>query len=743
MSLFVRISAILLLVLLPLTALEMAFDVLSAKADVITQSHDDLRTGWYSSTSKLTPVAIQSGKFGQTFATSVVGQVYAQPLVADGVLLVVTEANNVYGLDPKSGKQLWMRNVGIPFDPQQINCTNIVPSIGITGTPVIDPVARSAYFVAKTYVHGNSGPAQLFMHSIDIKSGIERKGFPVLIQGKAANDPSHTFGATLELQRPGLVLTRGVVYAAFGGHCDEAPYEGWVAGVSTSGQLKTLWTDEAGQPQSDPEGPGAGIWTSGVGLLSDGPGQILFSTGNGKFPALNTPGKATTPKALGQSVVRLTAQNDGSLKATDFFAPYDADLLDDYGSDVGSGAPMELPPADFGTHQYPRIAIEVTKQGYIYLLDANNLGGRGEGIGGGDAAIQRLNLSGGMWGRPGVWPGDGGYVYMVSAHRGEGNGVLQAYRYLLSNGRPTLLAAGTAPGLFGFGSTSPIVTSAGDRSGSALVWVIWTSGPDGKDAQLRAYDPVPVDGTLKLRYSFPIGTASKFNSPIVYRDHVYLGTRDGQVMGFGLFAKTPQFLTGDNLDLGNVAYGKEASGILTITAVKKQTITNVTLDNDLFHAGRTSPALPARLLPGQQFQIPITLRPGASANLIGMTVSVESTSGTAQFGVVGFGQPAAGRLTFSSEILSLGGAPLQGQPLSAQATLTNTTATPVNILQETLPVAPFHVDGLIGSNGTLAPGESSTFTVRFTPDQAGYFKDKILLQTSAGQVTLPISASAG
>jgi hypothetical protein len=42
----------------------------------------------------------------------------------------------------------------------------------------------------------------------------------VKIRGTAQNDPTKSFSATYELQRPGLLLMDGVVYAAFGGHCD-------------------------------------------------------------------------------------------------------------------------------------------------------------------------------------------------------------------------------------------------------------------------------------------------------------------------------------------------------------------------------------------------------------------------------------------------------------------------------------------------------------------------------------------
>jgi hypothetical protein len=59
--------------------------------------------------------------------------------------------------------------------------------------------------------------------------------------------------------------------------------------------------------------------------------------------------------------------------------------------------------------------------------------------------------------------------------------------------------------------------------------------PDGSGvgAQLRAYAAVPSGSTPVLKYSAPIGTGSKFNPPGVGYGRIYVGTRDGHVIGFG------------------------------------------------------------------------------------------------------------------------------------------------------------------------------------------------------------------
>jgi hypothetical protein len=66
----------------------------------VTAAGDELRSGWYSDEPELSPSIVGGSGFGQLFSTAVDGQVYAQPLVWNGTLLVATETNHVYGLAP-------------------------------------------------------------------------------------------------------------------------------------------------------------------------------------------------------------------------------------------------------------------------------------------------------------------------------------------------------------------------------------------------------------------------------------------------------------------------------------------------------------------------------------------------------------------------------------------------------------------------------------------------------------------
>ncbi len=504
----------------------------TGRADVLTNSNNALRNGWYPDEPGLSPATVGGGDFGRLFSATVDGQVYAQPIVSNGTLLVATERNKVYGLDPHTGTKRWERALGTPFEssgPRGNACADLAPYVGVTGTPVVDPATNTAFLVDKQYTTSTSSTSEFVAHAFDVTTGVERAGWPITIEGFADNAPhtaAHRFEPLQQLQRPGLLLMDGVVYAAFGSSCDGFPWAGWIFGLSTTTQSITARFSTIVDDTS-----GAGIWQAGSGLVSDRSGEILFSTGNGGWDVNGpTPGNQP-PNDLAEAVARVVVQPDGTLKPVDFFAPYDAPQLENNDLDFGSGGPVALPDQYFGTQSHPHLLVMEGKQGYVYLLDRDNLGGYLQGAGGGDGVVSRIGPYGGVWSRPAVWPGDGGYVYFVTANGSGGQGAgasgfLRAYKYGVDgSGNPTLGLAASSTDTFGFGSGAPAVSSNGTTSGSGLLWVVWEADGNGTNAQLRAYDPVPVNGHFTLRWSAPIGTASKFSMPTVDNAHVYLGTR--------------------------------------------------------------------------------------------------------------------------------------------------------------------------------------------------------------------------
>ncbi len=58
------------------------------------------------------------------------------------------------------------------------------------------------------------------------------------------------------MQRAGLYLVNGVVFAGFASHCDFYNYTGWVVGMSTSGQILTAYVTTGGPGANRKTEPG-------------------------------------------------------------------------------------------------------------------------------------------------------------------------------------------------------------------------------------------------------------------------------------------------------------------------------------------------------------------------------------------------------------------------------------------------------------------------------------------------------
>ncbi|TNC28226.1 choice-of-anchor D domain-containing protein [Amycolatopsis alkalitolerans] len=659
--------------------------------------------------------------FGQLFWASVDGQVYAQPIVANGVVVTATENNKVYGLDAATGVQRWRVDFGPAWPVSTVSCGDLVPTVGVTATPVYDPSTGTVYLTSKV----NDGPdpqhPHWYLHALDAKTGAERAGFPTTIKGSPTNNPNVPFNPMTAMQRPGLLLLDGVVYAGFASHCDYTPYVGYVIGVTAStGVQTTMWATEAA---ASDEG---GIWQSGAGLVSDGSGRIIFATGNGVAPA---PGPGNDPpQTLGESVVRLAVNGDGSLTPQSFFSPHDNTRLNQDDADLGSGGPMAL-PSNFGTSAHPRLVVEVGKDGRIYLLDADNLGGAGQGANGGDAVVGMTGPFQGVWGRPGLWGGDGGYVYVVG-----NNGPLRALKYSASG--PSLTSVGTTSDNFGYTSGSPVITSTGTTSGSALVWVVYSTGPNGANAQLRAYDPVPVNGVLKMRYSAPIGTAVKFSVPATDNGRVYVGTRDGKVLGFGRPTTAP--LTTKPYDFGSAAVGTTESATVTVTANQNLTVNGVAADAPF----ATSVTTPVTLTKGQTLNVPISYTPttwGASTGSLTFHTSV----GDAAMDLHGQGtQPGLGATPASLDF----GPVRTGAAKELSVNILNTGTTSETITGVTPPTGSFSASSLPAAGTVLAAGASVTIPVTYEPttgtDTGLPESSQLVVSGDQGSVTVPVTGTA-
>lgn len=517
---------------------------LSVIPAVLTYHYDAARAGANMYETTLTTSNVNSTTFGKMFTLPVDGAVYAQPLyVPDvaisgkgthNVLYVATANDSLYAFDADSNTgnnstPLWQVSVidtahgaasgATAVSSSDIGCGDITPIYGITSTPVIDINAGTMYLVANSMENGNN---IYRLHAIDITSGAEKSGSPVVITASVAGTGDGSAGGTLtfdpthHLNRAALLLTSGNVYIGFGSHCDGSPWHGWLFsynGVSLA---------QNGVFVTTPNGGMGGIWMSGSGIAADANGNLYLATGNGTFDTTNVP--ATE---LGDSIIKINASN---LALLDYFTPYNQLNMDNGDLDLGSGGVLLL---ENQGGSYPNLLLESGKTGSLYLINRDQMTTGNShycsiSCGNTDPEIiqEVQNANNGMWSSLAYWNNN---VYLWGA--GEDSSVDYLKVYSLTNGvlspAPTSKSANT----IGFPGATPVVSSNGATNG--IVWAIDSSqnGTDGSilnAAVLHAYDATNLSHELynstQAGTRDQAGDAVKFTVPVVINGKVYVGT---------------------------------------------------------------------------------------------------------------------------------------------------------------------------------------------------------------------------
>lgn len=283
------------------------------------------------------PYTQPPGTLKKAWSVALDAPVNASPLVAEGIVVVATENNTLYGLT-RGGKVLWRTHDVTAVRQSQLPCGNVDP-LGITGTPVYDLGTHRVYAVTTTK---SGATLRHWLIGVDVKTGRTsfRKGVDVPGQDML-----------YENQRGALSITRGRVLVTYGGHAgDCGPYHGYLLEVPIgSGAITTYRTGrgtEAGMWQ--PSGPTVGPDTS-----------VYVVSGNGSQTSGSWDG--------GNAVHRVSPVN---AQRYSYFAP--ADWADGNRTD-----------ADLGSSGATLIGKRIWTQGKTstgYLLDSTNLGGVGHPV---------------------------------------------------------------------------------------------------------------------------------------------------------------------------------------------------------------------------------------------------------------------------------------------------------------------------------------------------------------------------
>jgi hypothetical protein len=504
-----------------LTLLAVSSGRVLAQVSVLTANGDNERTNANLHEPRLTPQNVHEGSFGKLGSFPADGQIYTQPLYVSNllfpngstrnVLFIATMHNTVYAYDadmPSGVGPLWDVNLGQPFPTALWNApyTDISPSVGILGTGAIDFSAGVLYVVAETL---QDGAAVFSLHGLDLLTGAERMNGPVVITAQASGSGAGSVGGVIpfdprqHLQRPGLLLSNGAVYVAFGSHMDQSPWHGWVMSYDASDL-----TAQRGVFLTTRNGEGGAVWQSGRGLAADDAGNVYSMTGNGDFDGAGD---------FGESFIKLSG---ASASLADWFTPANWKTLTDVDADLSTG-PAVLP----GTHN----VVGGDKYGQLYFLNGDSMGklDSSDSHGG---TIFSGSVIGGMFNFA-LWQALGmTYIYVQGYED-----VVKSYQISDGQFNPIPVSSGlTSVASPRIGMT---ISANGARNG-----ILWETTGDvatpSVPGTLHAFDALNLSDELwnssVNATEDSLGGFAKFVNPTVVNGKVYVATSSGAVVVYGL-----------------------------------------------------------------------------------------------------------------------------------------------------------------------------------------------------------------
>ena len=535
--------------------------------NVLTQHNDSFRTGANLSEYLLTVSNVSTSQFGKLFSRALDGQIYAQPLYVNGLMIsnnlhnvvyVETEHDSVYAFDaddPAASNALWQVSLGTSVPIADIQgCTDLKPEIGITGTPVIDLTTSTMYLVAKTRVVGGSVTNHFQqLHALDLVTGQEKFGGPVSIQGSVPGTGTGSVGGTLTFDplfqhsRAGLLLLSNTVYVAFGSHCDYGNYHGWLFGYNaTSLQQSAIFctTPNAG---GGPDDGGGGIWGSGMGPAADADGNIYVSTGNGALD------KNTGGLDFGDSLIKLSVSN-GTLVVADWFSPHDQANMYTNDLDLGAGGPVVIPSAN--------LVVLIGKTGTMYLINPQHLGGFVNSSSDTNIVQEFSAVTNPSFvGQSLVyWSGPTNDFIFLWTHKMP----VTAYSFDgASIATSPLATGGTVQNADRVGGIS--LSANGNTPGSGILW----GTEAGNGGTIHAYDATNVAHELwnsqQLASRDALGSYTKFCAPTIANGKVYVTTTSSNLVVYGLLGTPDQDVSPASYDFGALATGMTAQTSFVVT----------------------------------------------------------------------------------------------------------------------------------------------------------------------------------
>lgn len=497
--------------------------------DVTTYKNDLSRSGQNLSESALTLTTVTSSTFGLLRTLPVDGKVDAQPLylsqlsVAGGsfnTVFVATEHDSVYAFDSESGAVLWhVSLLGTGETPSDTRgCTQVMPEIGVTSTPVIDRAAgaHGTLYVVAMSIDAQSNFHQR-LHALDVTTGAELLNGPIDINGAfpATGTATSSFDPKSYEERAALLLLNGTIYTSWTSHCDIKPYGGWIITYAESSLARNGVLNVAANSSSGPA-----IWMAGGGPAVDSSGNIYLLTANGVFETTMDANGFPSGQDFGNSFLKISNVSAG-LKVLDYFTMFNEVAESNGDLDLGSGGGMLLPDLMDSASTVRHLMVGAGKDGNIYVVDRDAMGRFNAGS---NKNYQTLSgvLTGGIWSTPAYFNG--------TVYYGDVSGTLKAFA--ISSARLGATPQSQSATQFTYPGTAPSVSANGTANG--IVW----AHENANLAVLHAYDAANLaheiyNSNQAAGNRDQFGTGNKYITPTVADGKVFVGTANS-VAVFGL-----------------------------------------------------------------------------------------------------------------------------------------------------------------------------------------------------------------
>jgi hypothetical protein len=502
--------------------------------NVTTWHFDNGRSGLNNKETALSPGNVAPKTFGKLFSYLVDGYAYAEPLLMSNVTVkgavhnvvyVATEHDSVYAFDADSvgsGAPLWQVSL-LKSGETPVTGSDILPYLGVTSTPVIDPASKTIYVVSSQ--KSSSAGSTYRLNALDITTGAQKFGGPVTIHASVPGTNSTNVNGTVSLpgsciQRAALLLANGNVYLGYG-NC----HSGWLLSYNATSLAQNGVFNSS--PNIDGEGTyggAGGVWMGSGGPIADSAGNVYVSTGNGPWD-----GKT----AYGDSILKFSP----TLKLEDYFTPNNYAYLNCNDVDLASGGILMIP----GTSNI----VGGGKGGKLYLVNTANLGKEQANDAG---AVQTIFFQSDLSAPYSASCTDASGTHTSQSNSYEIFGTSAYYNgsiYLGVTPTTTTAPAGIREfvysGKLSYGAetkpsiqentrgTTPFISSDGNADG--ILWMIDTGIPLQQGAStkstLRAYDANDLGTELynSSENSADVpGYGIKFTSPVVANGKVYINT---------------------------------------------------------------------------------------------------------------------------------------------------------------------------------------------------------------------------